>query len=98
MTIDLSQIKKVYLAGIGGIGLSALAYYFTQLGKEVLGSDLKESEVTKRLLAKGLLINFKQKASNITSDIDLFVYSSALPENHAELVQAQELQIPIYTY
>lgn len=98
MDLNLDKIKKVYLAGIGGIGLSALAYYFHNLGKEVFGSDLKESEVTKRLLVKGLLINFKQKAANLTSDIDLFIYSSALAANHAELVKAQELQIPIFSY
>ncbi|PWB38284.1 MAG: UDP-N-acetylmuramate--L-alanine ligase [Parcubacteria group bacterium] len=98
MTIDLNNIKKVYLAGIGGIGLSALAYYFLDLGKEVKGSDLQHSEVTKRLSDKGLLINFKQKAVNITPDIDLFLYSSALPETHAELVRARELNIPCYSY
>lgn len=98
MNLDLQKINKVYLAGIGGIGLSALAYYFLDLGKEVKGSDLKESEVTKRLLAKGLLINFKQKAANISTDIDLFIYSSALPGNHVELVRAQELNITCYSY
>lgn len=98
MNLDLSKINKVYLSGIGGIGLSALAYYFLQSGRKVLGSDLVKSEVTKRLEARGLIINYKQKASNITKDIDLFVYSSALPSDHPEFLKARKLKIPVLSY
>ena len=98
MKLNLEKINKVYLSGIGGIGLSALAYYFHDLGKEVLGSDLLESEVTKRLKEAGIDVNFKQKESNITSDIDIFIYSSALPEDHIELSRARELNIAVFSY
>ena len=96
--LNLEKINKVYLAGIGGIGLSAIAYYFQNLGKEVSGSDVLESEVTKRLQAANIEINFKQKAKNISEDIDLFIYSSALPDNHVELLQAKEFKIPALSY
>lgn len=96
--LDLEKINKVYLAGIGGIGLSALAYYFKNLGKVVEGSDLIESEVTKRLQAADIDINFKQLAKNITADISLFIYSSALPEDHPELIKAKDLKIPVFSY
>ncbi len=98
MNLDLTKINKVYLSGIGGIGLSSLAYYFLQLEKKVLGSDLQKSVVTKKLEDKGVLINYKQKASNITPDIDLLVYSSALPLDHLELVKARKLKIPVLSY
>ena len=98
MKLDLDKINKVYLAGIGGIGLSAIAYYFLNLEKQVVGSDLVESEVTKRLLEAGVDINFKQKVGNISDNIDLLVYSSALPDDHVELVKARELKIPILSY
>ncbi|RJP61766.1 MAG: UDP-N-acetylmuramate--L-alanine ligase [Ignavibacteriales bacterium] len=96
--LNLDKINKVYLAGIGGIGLSALAYYFKNLGKEVSGSDLIESEVTKRLEANGIDINFDQKTKNITADISIFIYSSALDSDNPELVKAQELKITILSY
>src|SRR3989339_208581 len=96
--INLEKINKVYLSGIGGIGLSAIAYYFKNLGKEVVGSDLAESEVIKRLKEADIEINFKQVAKNISADIDLFIYSSALPLDHEELVRAKELKIPSLTY
>ncbi len=96
--LNIEKINKVYLAGVGGIGLSAIAYYFLDLDKKVLGSDLSKSEVTRRLEEKGVNINFKQKASNITSDIDLFVYSSALPDDHEEILEAKKLKIKTLTY
>lgn len=96
--MKLDQINKVYLSGIGGIGLSALAYYFLSLNKQVSGSDLVESEITKRLKDKQVDIHFRQVAVNITSDIDLVIYSSALDQEHPELVRAKELKIPTLSY
>ena len=98
MNLDLNKTNKVYLAGIGGIGLSALAYYFLNLEKQVVGSDLLESEITQRLVEKHVDIYFKQKASNLTADIDLFIYSSALPDDHPELARAREMKIPVVSY
>jgi UDP-N-acetylmuramate--alanine ligase len=98
MNLDINKIKKVYLAGLGGIGLSALAYYFLNLNKKVTGSDLVVSEVTRRLVKKGVTINFKQVANNINADIDLLIYSSALPLDHPEIKQAQKLNIPTLSY
>ncbi|MFA5126542.1 MAG: UDP-N-acetylmuramate--L-alanine ligase [Patescibacteria group bacterium] len=98
MNLDIQKINKVYLSGIGGIGLSSLAYYFLQLQKQVLGSDLFKSEVTRRLEERGVLVDYKQKASNITNDIDLFVYTSALPDDHPEFLKARKLKIPVLSY
>lgn len=98
MEIDLARIEKVYLAGIGGIGLSAIAYYFLSQGKIVEGSDTTKSEVTKRLEDKGVYIHYQQKANNLNESFSLFVYTSALPEDHPELVAAQSLNIPTLSY
>ncbi|KKP91716.1 MAG: UDP-N-acetylmuramate-L-alanine ligase [Parcubacteria group bacterium GW2011_GWA2_36_10] len=98
MEIDLAKIEKVYLAGIGGIGLSAIAYYFLSQGKIVEGSDTTKSEVTKRLEDKGVFIHYKQKADNLNNSFSLFVYTSALPEDHPELVAAKNLNIPTLSY
>ena len=98
MEIDLVKIEKVYLAGIGGIGLSAIAYYFLSQGKIVEGSDTTKSEVTKRLEDKGVFIHYKQKADNLNNSFSLFVYTSALPEDHPELVAAKNLNIPTLSY
>ncbi len=98
MKLDFDQINKVYLAGIGGIGLSAIAYYFLNLEKQVLGSDLLETEITQRLTEKHVDIFFQQVAKNLTADIDLFIYSSALPADHPEIARAREMKIPVFSY
>ncbi len=98
MELDLSKIEKVYLSGIGGIGLSAIAYYFLSQNKNVLGSDLAKSEVTRRLENKSVVIHYQQKASNIKADIDLFLYSAALAADHPELLEAKSLGIPCFSY
>ena len=98
MNLDIQKINKVYLSGIGGIGLSALAYYWLDQDKQVLGSDLIKTEITQRLIDKHVDIYFQQKASNLTADIDLFIYSSALPDDHPELTRAREMKIPVVSY
>lgn len=86
-------MKKVYLSGIGGIGVSALARFFIDRGIEVEGSDLQPSEVTDDLLQKGAKIHFEQKADNVTFNNDLFIYSAAVPADNPERVKAKELGI-----
>ncbi len=96
LTIELKQV--VYLSGIGGIGLSALARYFLHQNYKVTGSDLASSTVTEGLEALGVKIYYRQTKKNIPKNISMFIYSSALPANHEELVEAKRLHIPTYTY
>jgi len=96
--IDLKKAKKVYFIGIGGIGMSAIARMLIGEGKTVLGSDRASSLVTEGLEKLGVKIFYEQKAENITPDIDLVVYTIAMPEDSPELVKARELGIECKTY
>jgi len=96
--MNLDSNKKVYLSGIGGIGVSALARYFLDLGKQVHGSDAAASEITKDLESKGVVINYSQIDENISDDIDLFIYSSAVPESNPERQKVKELDIKELSY
>jgi UDP-N-acetylmuramate--alanine ligase len=90
--------RKVYFIGIGGIGMSALARMFLSEGREVLGSDRASSLVTEELEKLGAKIFYEQKAENITPDIDLVIYTIAIPNDQPELVKARELGIECKTY
>ncbi len=46
--MELSNIKRVYLVGIGGIGMSGLARYFHHLGYVVCGYDKTSTDLNKR--------------------------------------------------
>lgn len=97
-SVDFKKIKKIYFAGIGGIGVSAIARFMLANKKIVLGSELNESETVDQLRHLGIKIIIGQKAENITKDIDLLVYSPALPDNHPERVTARILKIRELSY
>lgn len=89
---------NIYFSGIGGVGIGPLAEIAHDAGYEVAGSDLEDTLVTKELRQHGITVNTTQdgtflKARHQEKPIDWFVYTSALPKNHPELVLAQELGI-----
>ena len=97
MEPDLTKIKKIHFIGIGGISMSALADILVTRGFEVSGSDFKESDITKELASKGAKIFIGQRASNITPDTGLVVYTAAIKEDNPELMQVKKLGIPLLT-
>ncbi len=96
--MDFGNIKKIYISGIGGIGVSALARYFFHKQIEVVGSDKVRSEITDQLESLGIKIYYEQKAENVTYACDLFVYSAAVPADNPERQKAKELSIPQKSY
>ena len=93
--VDFSTAKHVYFIGIGGISMSALARILVQKGINVSGSDIKESELTKKLEGEGIEVKYTQVAENITPDIDHVVYTAAISKDNPEFKKAQELNIPL---
>ena len=93
--IDFSTAKHIYFIGIGGISMSALARILVQKGINVSGSDIKESELTKKLEGEGIDVKYTQVAENITPDIDHVVYTAAISKDNPEFKKAQELNIPL---
>jgi UDP-N-acetylmuramate--alanine ligase len=98
MNIDLNKINKIHFIGIGGIGLSAIARLLSEKGKKVSGSDLSPSLITRSLEKCGVEIYIGQSERNITEDMDLVVYTMAVPEDNPELKKAKELKIKTITY
>ena len=85
--MELNKIKKIYMIGIKGVGMTMLAQYFAAQGIEVLGSDIEEKFMTDEVLKKsGIRVIEKFDAKNIPKDADLIIYSSAYnAENNAEV-------------
>ena len=63
--IDLNG-KPFHFIGIGGIGMSALAYILAKRNLPVSGSDIRSSHITQRLENVGANIFTRQTAENIT--------------------------------
>ncbi len=90
--------KHIHFVGIGGIGVSALARMMLQHGKEVSGSDRAPSRITNDLVREGVRFIEGHHAESITSDVDVVIYSPAIPSDSPELARARELGIPMFTY
>ena len=96
--IKFKNINKVHFIGIGGIGVSAIARMMILEGKIVSGSDQGSTIVTEELAKLGATIYTSQKAEHISVDIDLVIYSIAVPPSNPEFAKAQEFHIPMLTY
>ena len=83
--LDLKQIKKVFFIGIGGIGISAIARMMFLDGKEVSGSDMSGSNITEELETLGIKITIGQSFELIPDDVDLIVYTIAIPHYDPKL-------------
>lgn len=90
-----SSIKKLHFVGLGGIGMSGIAEILLDQGFKVSGSDKALSEVTERLQSLGAEIFEGHRAGNVRGDVDALVYSSAVPLDNPEVLEAQRRKIPV---
>ncbi|NBI92663.1 UDP-N-acetylmuramate--L-alanine ligase [Lachnospiraceae bacterium] len=95
--IDFQNPIHIYFIGIGGISMSGLAEILLDEGFRVSGSDIRPSRLTQSLEQKGAIIHYGQKASNLTPDIDLAVYTSAIHPDNPEFIALESLSIPSLT-
>jgi UDP-N-acetylmuramate--alanine ligase len=87
--------RCIHFVGIGGIGMSGIAEVLLNLGYHVSGSDIAESETTRRLTALGARISYGHRAAHVTPEVDVVVISSAVKYANPEVVRARELMIPV---
>ncbi|MDP1922965.1 MAG: UDP-N-acetylmuramate--L-alanine ligase [Myxococcales bacterium] len=85
---------RVHFVGIGGIGMSGIAEVLLNLGYQVSGSDLKESDVTRRLVTLGARIGFGHREENLQTS-DVVVISSAVKKDNPEVIAARRRKIPV---
>ncbi|MCX6325528.1 MAG: UDP-N-acetylmuramate--L-alanine ligase [Bacteroidia bacterium] len=85
--IDFKNIEGIYFVGIGGIGMSALAFYFEKGGYTIAGYDRSESRITLSLIECGCTVSYKDDVNvlqDLFGDISnkekvLIVYTPAIP-------------------
>lgn len=87
--------QKIHFIGIGGIGMSGIARILLSLGYKVSGSDLNDSETTRRLKEMGAQIFTGHNESNLSEDVSAIVTSTAIPANNPELLEARNRKIVV---
>jgi UDP-N-acetylmuramate--alanine ligase len=95
MSRMFKEPRRIHFVGIGGVGMSGIAEVLLTLRHRVSGSDIAESEITRRLVARGASISYGHSAEAITPDIDVVVISSAVKFSNPEVVRARALKIPV---
>lgn len=90
---------RVFFSGIGGVGIGPLAQIAQKAGYSIVGSDMTHSLTTDRLQQDGIAIQIGEqtgdylRSEHAREPFDYFVYTAALPHDHAELLAAHELGI-----
>jgi UDP-N-acetylmuramate--alanine ligase len=85
--MELSNIQRVYLVGIGGIGMSGLARYFHHSGRVVCGYDKTPTDLTTELHNEGIRIVFDDQQDLIPLNFrtpdegTLIIYTPAIPKD-----------------
>jgi UDP-N-acetylmuramate--alanine ligase len=94
MNINTERHGKIHIVGIGGAGMSAIALLLKAMGFYVQGSDLKSSSYTEILKREGIPVFIGHSPDNLR-DSRTVIYSTAVPRNNPELLEAQRRGLSI---
>lgn len=94
VNMQLVPGQHIHFVGIGGFGLSAIARILLEQGFFVSGSDQQVNELTHALVRDGATIYNGHNPAYV-NDAEIVVVSSAIPEDHIEILSAQAQAIPI---
>lgn len=95
--INFNDPIHIYFIGIGGISMSGLAEILLSEGFRISGSDRSPSELTRKLEEQGATIYYGQREENLSPEIDLVVYTSAIKSDNPEMIAANKLNLPSLT-
>jgi UDP-N-acetylmuramate--alanine ligase len=88
------RTHRIHLIGIGGSGMCGIAEVLLTMGYQVSGSDLRATDVTDRLVSLGGRVFIGHAAANVEG-AQVAVFSTAVPADNPELVEARRLGIPV---
>lgn len=89
-----NRYRVIHFVGIGGIGMSGIAEVLHNLGYDVTGSDIRESDTTARLRNLGIKVFMGHNADNI-DNAHVVVTSSAVFSDNPEVIEARRRSIPV---
>jgi UDP-N-acetylmuramate--alanine ligase len=88
------RFQHIHFIGIGGIGMSGIAEVLLNLGYQVSGSDLRETEITRRLESLGGKISYGHREENVQG-AEVVVTSSAVRPDNPEVLAARQALLPV---
>ena len=85
----------IYMLGIGGIGMSALARYYQSMGYAIAGYDRTKSRLTFQLEKEGMAIHYEDNPELLPESIDMVIYTPAVPHDLNEFEALRQRELPI---
>lgn len=94
--VDLSRSRRVHVVGVGGAGMSAIAFVLSAMGHQVTGSDMKASPALDRLAASGVDVVVGHDGS-LMGDAEILSVSTAVPDDNYEVQLARTMGLRVAT-
>ena len=82
-------MKRYHFTGVGGVGMAGVAFLLKQAGHDVSGCDLHSTPRTAWLERNGIKVSKGHSPSHITPDLDICVFTPAVPKDSPEFLEAQ---------
>jgi len=89
------KVKRLHFVGIGGSGMSGIAEILLNMGYRITGSDLVETDLTRRLRSLGATVHIGHSPDNVGDNVDVVIVSSAVKDTNIEVICAKQKGIPI---
>ncbi|MDR2780260.1 MAG: UDP-N-acetylmuramate--L-alanine ligase [Synergistaceae bacterium] len=94
--IDIKNHKNIHLMGIGGAGMSGLALLLNAMGHNVSGCDAENSFYVEKVRRKGVEISMGHHKAHLDHyRPELIIHTSAIAQDHPELIEARRRGIPV---
>ncbi len=90
----MHRVRRIHFVGIGGAGMSGIAEVLINLGFEVTGTDLNDSDTLQRLRRLGAGVAVGHAAEHL-GEADVVVVSGAVPESNPEIEAARARRVPV---
>lgn len=91
--IDLKNINKIHMIGIGGVSMSGVAVMLKRAGFTVTGSDAFDGDMIKILRNENIPVHIGHN-KDLVKNADLIVYTAAIKDSDEELSYAHEIGKP----
>ncbi len=95
---ELNGHRSAFLIGAEGVGMSGAARLLKARGLSVRGSDRAPGERCAQLASLGIAVDNREDPSALPADLDLLVFSAAVPEIHPQLEAARKRGVATWKY
>jgi len=92
---DLSSARRIHIVGVAGVGMAPISGALAAMGHRVSGSDHLELPILDQVRAAGVQVLVGHDVANIPPDVDVVAYSTAVPVDNLELVEARRRGVPV---